>query len=190
MIKNIIRILNNTLLTLCVIFLSTLVIITVIDVIGRYILGLPLPGASELTEIILATIVYIGLPYICRDEGHVTVSIISNNLTSNFARMHRIIINFLLSVILLVIGIQLFYYGINLNSYNDITTFLEIPKAPISFILSFLTLLASLMNFLNCIQYIADKKSIKTQSPEDIIYSSYKRPIITKPSLISKRKDK
>ena len=64
MLKNIIHISNNTLLTLCVIFLSTLVIITVIDVIGRYILGLPLPGASELTEIILATIVYIGLRYI------------------------------------------------------------------------------------------------------------------------------
>ena len=84
MLKNIIHISNNTLLTLCVIFLSTLVIITVIDVIGRYILDLPLPGASELTEIILATLIYIGLPYICRDEGHVTVSIISNNLTSNF----------------------------------------------------------------------------------------------------------
>ena len=44
------------------------------------------------------------------------------------------------------------------------------------------------MNFLNCIQYIANKKSIKTQSPEDRIYASYKRPEITKPLLIRKGK--
>ena len=44
MLKNIINIFNKILITSCVLFLSTLVIITVIDVFGRYLLGLPLPG--------------------------------------------------------------------------------------------------------------------------------------------------
>ena len=59
MLKNIINIFNKILITSCVLFLSTLLIITVIDVFGRYLLGLPLPGTSEITEIILAVLVYI-----------------------------------------------------------------------------------------------------------------------------------
>ena len=109
MIKNIIHILNNLLLTFCVISLSFLVIITVIDVIGRYILGLPLPGASELTEIILAILIYIGLPYICRDEGHVTVSILSHSLKSNLSKLHSIIVNLLIGIILISIESNFIY---------------------------------------------------------------------------------
>tara|TARA_B100000686_G_scaffold309473_1_gene351419 strand:+ start:72 stop:641 length:570 start_codon:yes stop_codon:yes gene_type:complete len=188
MLKNTINIFNKILLTSCVLFLSILVIITVMDVFGRYLLDLPLPGASELTEIILAILIYIGLPYICRDEGHVTVSIISNNIKYTLARAHSIIINALVCIILFIIGLQLIAFGINLNSYNDITTFLEIPKAPIAFILAFLTLLASLMSSLNCYYYFTDKRSIKTQSPEDRMYASYKRPGIIESTLINKEK--
>tara|TARA_B100001939_G_C16941717_1_gene618552 strand:- start:2888 stop:3457 length:570 start_codon:yes stop_codon:yes gene_type:complete len=187
MVKNIIHILNNLLLTFCVISLSFLVIITVIDVIGRYILGLPLPGASELTEIILAILIYIGLPYICRDEGHVTVSILSHSLKSNLSKLHSIIVNLLIGIILISIGIQLFLYGINLKSYNDITTFLEIPKAPIAFILSALSFLASFMNFLNCYQYLTNKKTVSSQNPEERIYASYKRPGIIESSITDKK---
>ena len=188
MLKNIINIFNKILITSCVLFLSTLVIITVIDVFGRYLLGLPLPGASEITEIILAVLVYIGLPYICRDEGHVSVSIISSNLRYSLARVHSIIINTSISIILLIIGLQLIEYGINLNSYNDITTFLEIPKAPIAFILAFLTLLASSMNLLNSYYYFTNKRSVKTQTPEDMMYATYKRPGIIESSLMDKNK--
>jgi len=184
--KNIINIFNKILVTSCVLSLSILVIITVIDVFGRYILGLPLPGTSEITEIILAILIYIGLPYICRDEGHVTVSIISNNLRNFYGRLHSIIINAVICIILLIISIQLIAYGINLNSYNDITTFLEIPKAPIAFIMALLTLLASLMNLLNCYYYSTGRKSTKIQSPEDTIYTSYKGPEIKENASIDK----
>ena len=44
---------NKLLLLLCVTFLTILVLITVIDVLGRYLLSLPLPGTTEITEIIL-----------------------------------------------------------------------------------------------------------------------------------------
>ena len=183
MLKNTINIFNKILLTFCVLSLSILVVITVIDVFGRYLLGLPLPGTSEITEIILAILVYIGLPFICRDEGHVTVSILSNNLKHSFAKIHSIIINMILSIILSIIGLQLIFYGINLNSYNDITTFLEIPKAPIAFTLAFLTLLASLMNFLNCYDYYIEKKLFKTESAEEKMYPSYKQIKNIKPNL-------
>jgi len=186
MLNIIFKISNKLLLTFCVLALSILVIITVVDVFGRYVLGLPLPGTSEITEILLAMLVYIGLPYICRDEGHVTVSIISNSLKYSLSRIHSVIINTISCIILLIISKQLYNHGINLDSYNDITTFLEIPKAPIAFLMSFLTLLASIMTGLNCYNYLIDKRSVKTQSPEDKMYAAYKRPGIIESSLEEK----
>ena len=186
MLNIIFKISNKLLLTFCVLALSILVIITVVDVFGRYVLGLPLPGTSEITEILLAILIYIGLPYICRDEGHVTVSIISNSLKYSLARIHSVIINAICFIILLIISKQLYDHGINLYSYNDMTTFLEIPKAPIAFLMSFLTFLASIMTLLNCYNYLIDKKSVRTQSPEDRIYATYKGPETKKSSLVKK----
>ena len=52
---------NKLLLGLCVISLTALVLITVIDVLGRYLLSLPLPGTTEITEIILGALIFGGI---------------------------------------------------------------------------------------------------------------------------------
>ena len=71
---------NKLLLSCCIISLTALVLITVVDVFGRYLLGIPLPGTSEITEIILGILIYIGLPYISKKEEHISVSLLSNYL--------------------------------------------------------------------------------------------------------------
>lgn len=43
------------------------------DVIGRYFFNQPVPGAFEITEILLAGIVYFGAAYTQRVKGHATV---------------------------------------------------------------------------------------------------------------------
>lgn len=45
------------------------------DVIGRYFLGKPITGAFELTEILLAGIVYFALAYTQHVKGHIAVSL-------------------------------------------------------------------------------------------------------------------
>ena len=188
--KNLTDIFNKLLIANCILTLTILVIITVVDVFGRYLLGLPLSGASEITEIILALIIYLGLPYICKDEGHVTVSILSSNLNNFASKAHSIIINLLVTLILLLISYQLFKHGINLNSYNEITTFLEIPKAPIAFLLSCLTFLAALMNLMNAHHYIVGNKFIKIQNKKEKYYTSYTSISASKSNFISKEENK
>ena len=84
MLKLIFQSFNKMLLIFCVLSLSVLVLITVIDVFGRYLLGVPLPGTSEITEIILAILIYIGLPYISKNEEHISVSLLSNYFSNKF----------------------------------------------------------------------------------------------------------
>ena len=149
---------NKLLLLLCVTFLTILVLITVIDVLGRYLLSLPLPGTTEITEIILGILIYIGLPYITRDEEHVTVSLFSNYFNNSIIKIQKIVVNFIVSIILFIIARQLYLHGLDLNLYNEITTFLEIPKAPIAYMMASLSMIASLMALCNCYKYFFNKK--------------------------------
>ena len=154
MLKLIFQSFNKMLLIFCVLSLSVLVLITVIDVFGRYLLGVPLPGTNEITEIILAILIYIGLPYISKNEEHISVSLLSNYFSNKFKIIHKILINFIVTLLLIIIARQLYLHGIDLKSYGEVTTFLEIPKAPIAFIMAFLTLLASFNTILNIYNYM------------------------------------
>lgn len=158
MLKYIFKISNNLLLSLCVLFLTILVFITVIDVLGRYLLGSPLPGTTEITEIILGLLIYIGLPYICRNEEHVSVSLFSNYLKKSFLSIQKALVNFIVFILLCIIAMQLYIHGMDLNSYSEITTYLEIPKAPIAFSMVFLTILAAINTLFNCYEYLFNKK--------------------------------
>ena len=158
MLKNIIKTSNKLLLSLCVLSLTILVFITVIDVFGRYLLNSPLPGTTEITEIILGLLIYIGLPYICKNEGHVSVSLFSNYLNGSLLKIQRALINLIVSILLCIIAVQLYRHGIDLNFYNEITTYLEIPKAPLAFSMALLTMLASLTALFNSYEYLFNQK--------------------------------
>ena len=56
----------------------TLVAVTVIDVIGRYFFDAPLPGAFELTQILLADLVLAALPMTTFKDSHVEVDLLSH----------------------------------------------------------------------------------------------------------------
>jgi TRAP-type C4-dicarboxylate transport system permease small subunit len=127
-------------------------------VLGRYLLSLPLPGTTEITEIILGILIYIGLPYITRDEEHVTVSLFSNYFNNSIIKIQKIVVNFIVSIILFIIARQIYLHGLDLNLYNEITTFLEIPKAPIAYLMATLSLIASIMALCNCYKYLYNKK--------------------------------
>ncbi|MDG2001639.1 MAG: TRAP transporter small permease [Alphaproteobacteria bacterium] len=160
MIKLLFNTSNKLLLSFCIISLTVLVLITVVDVFGRYLLGIPLPGTSEITEIILGILIYIGLPYISKKEEHISVSLLSNYLPNNVKILHKILINFIVTLLLLVIARQLYLHGIDLKSYQEVTTFLEIPKAPIAFAMALLTVLASFNTIMNMFTYMFKERDI------------------------------
>ena len=58
--------------------LFALMILTCTDVLGRYLFNNALDGASELTEICIAIIVFAEMPIITWRGGHVVVDIIDS----------------------------------------------------------------------------------------------------------------
>ena len=63
-----------------------------------------------------------------------------------------------LSVILFIIARQLYMHGLDLNIYNEITTFLQIPKAPIAYMMATLSMIASIIALCNSYKYLFNEK--------------------------------
>ena len=66
--------------------LALLVALTVADVVGRYALNAPVPGATELTEFGVALVVFAALPAVCWRGGHVAVDLLDRFVPP---RIHR-----------------------------------------------------------------------------------------------------
>src|SRR5258708_9345591 len=65
------------------VLLFYLMALTTADVIGRYIFNWPLRGAFELTELLLLTLIFAGLPLASRADEHVTLDFIDMILSDN-----------------------------------------------------------------------------------------------------------
>jgi TRAP-type C4-dicarboxylate transport system permease small subunit len=58
------------------IVLFGLMLITCLDVVGRYFFGRPVYGAFEITEMLLATLIFAALPLVTIRNEHVTVDVL------------------------------------------------------------------------------------------------------------------
>src|SRR5262245_52247681 len=63
------------------ILLFCLMLLTTVDVIGRYIFNWPIRGAFETTELLLLALIFAGLPLASRADEHVTLDFIDMALS-------------------------------------------------------------------------------------------------------------
>jgi TRAP-type C4-dicarboxylate transport system permease small subunit len=134
--------------------LMAMMSVTAVDVFGRYLLSQPLPGAFEITEIMLAMIVFIAIPLVCLHEENITVTLVTERLSPRVREFHAVIISIFCAGILLLIAWRLTEHSLQLASYGDVTMFLRVPKGPIGYTLAGLTTLAALAQFVVAADHI------------------------------------
>jgi TRAP-type transport system small permease protein len=138
------RIAEFVLGVLVAVLLLAMMLVTAIDVFGRYLLSSPLPGAFEITEIMLALIVFIGLPLVCLHEENISVTLLTDRFSPKGRDVHAAIVAIFCAAILVLIAWRLAAHSLQLASYGDVTMFLRVPKGPIGYTLAALTVVAAL----------------------------------------------
>lgn len=113
--------------------LAAMMLVTAVDVFGRYLFSWPLPGAFELTEIMLALVVFIGVPLVCLEEENITVTLVVERLPAEAQRLLAGVVTLVCAVVLALVAWQLAAHGRQLASYGEVTVFLRIPKGPIGY---------------------------------------------------------
>src|SRR3546814_20860011 len=69
--------------------LFCLMVCTFVDVVGRYVFISPLPGALELTEIMMASLIFTILPVVSARSDHITVDMLVMPCSSMLRRLHQ-----------------------------------------------------------------------------------------------------
>lgn len=60
--------------------LLAMMAVTCVDVVGRYFVGRPIPGAFEITELLLVAVIFCGLPLASSDAAQVEVDLLAGRL--------------------------------------------------------------------------------------------------------------
>lgn len=118
--------------------------LTVVDVAGRYLFSAPVNGAFEATEIMLALVIFAGLPIVTVRRDHVTVEILFARLPTRLRRTLDVARGVLVVVLLAGAAWLLWDKGIDLSRWGDSTVLLRIPLGPVAYVLAALTALAVL----------------------------------------------
>ena len=119
--------------------------LTVADVLGRYLLARPIPGAFELTQVMLALLIFLGLPLVSARDGHVAVSLLDRRLGMRATGVRDRAVAALGALVCGVIAWRLAALGMRLAEYGDVFEFIGLPRAAAAWPMSALAAVAALV---------------------------------------------
>jgi len=108
--------------------LFILMLLTCVDVIGRYVFNSPLTGSIELTEMAVAAIVFTVFPIISWRGENVVVDLMDRFVSHRIAFIRTIVINLCTSAALLFVGQRIILLGNRSLSYGERSEYLSIPS--------------------------------------------------------------
>lgn len=113
-----------------------LMLLTTIDVIGRYLFDTPIMGVFEITEFMLVTFVFFSLAYTQSVKGHVAVDIVVNLFPKKLQTIIDVV-NYLISfLVLTLIAWMSFIRGFEVLESKDYSGTLSIPVFPFVFLVA------------------------------------------------------
>jgi TRAP-type C4-dicarboxylate transport system permease small subunit len=130
------------------ILLSCLMMITTVDVIGRYALNVPLRGGFEITELLLMTLIFAGLPLVSRADEHVTMDFVDAALGNRGRQLLRRLVDIVCGLIVLGLAWRIYIRAGKIAGYGDTTEVLVIPVAPFVYFMALTVFIAALVHLI------------------------------------------
>jgi TRAP-type C4-dicarboxylate transport system permease small subunit len=125
--------------------LFALMVLTCADVIGRYFLAQPVTGAFEITEMLLAALIFAGLPLVTLRNEHVTVDVLDPVTPDWVFRLQHVVA---CAVGLLSTGYlawRLWVRAMNLDAAGETTAQLKFKLAYLTYAMSILMALTAVV---------------------------------------------
>ncbi|HEY0213963.1 MAG TPA: TRAP transporter small permease [Paenirhodobacter sp.] len=119
--------------------------LTVCDVIGRYVFGRPITGATELTEMMLVGVIFLGLTAVSLDRDHVAVDILTDRLPQWAQPWRELVVSLLSAAVLAMISWRIWVYAGQIAGYGGATNSLRLPVAPLGYLCAVSTAVAALL---------------------------------------------
>ena len=139
------------------IVLFALMVMTCVDVVGRYFFNAPLDGATELTQLMMGVIVFAILPAVCYREEHVSVDLLDLWMPGSWINGRQVILSLSMAIMLGVVAWRVWISADFMVEYGDATEFLGIPYAPITYFIAIMNGAAAIAFLFNALRYVRGK---------------------------------
>jgi TRAP-type C4-dicarboxylate transport system permease small subunit len=123
--------------------LFAMMVLTCTDVIGRYFLSQPVYGAFEITEMLLAALIFAGLPLVTLRNEHITVDVLDPITPDWLYRVQHVIACVLGALSTGYLGWRLWIRAISLNAAGETTAQLKFKLAYLTYAMSILMALTA-----------------------------------------------
>jgi TRAP-type C4-dicarboxylate transport system permease small subunit len=133
------------------ILLFCLMAVTTIDVTGRYIFNFPLRGGFELTELLLLTLIFAGLPLVSRADEHVTMDFIDAAFGERGRRLLRRVVDAICGIIILGLAWRVFFKAGRIAGYGDTTDVLRVPVGPFVYFMALMVAVTAVVHLVRAI---------------------------------------
>lgn len=121
-----------------------LMLLTTADVVGRYLFNSPIWGAFEITEILLATLIFAGLPLVTLRNEHVTVDLFDPVTPEWLFRIQHVLACLIGFVCTAYLSWRLWIRADNMLAAGETTAQLKITLAWLCYAMSVLMALTAL----------------------------------------------
>ncbi len=128
------------------VILFTLMIVTFVDVIGRYLFNHPLRGAFEGTELMLLVLIFAGLPLVSHADEHVTMDFIDNAVGPRGRAIVMALSQFVCAATMLGLAWLIWLKAGKIAAYGDTTDVLRITIAPFVYFMAAMIALSGLIH--------------------------------------------
>ena len=123
--------------------LFSMMMVTAVDVAGRYLFNKPLAGGFEMTEILLAALIYCGLPLVSQRREHIVIDTFDGLMSRRVKRVLDIAADVVCSAVLFGIGYLIFRRALRVAEYGDTTSVLKLPLAPVAWLMGAMIVVAA-----------------------------------------------
>lgn len=122
--------------------LVAMVLLTTVDVAGRYFFGRPLPGAFEITELAMGAMVFASLPLVTLRRQHVTVDLLANAVPQRWRGVQSAMLELIVAGCTGVVAWQLARKASHMAAAGETTATLSIPVYPLIWLMAALAAIA------------------------------------------------
>lgn len=156
------RALDNVLGLLSATILFILMLLTTVDVLGRYLFNAPLPGGFEITELMMAALVFAAMPAVTRREDHIVIDLLDFMMPKWIVRPRQVIVYLLCAVLCALWAWRTWALGIRLGGYGEVTEYLHLPLSPICYFIAVMSGVTGIVFVYLAWRYAIGKARIKT----------------------------
>ncbi|QTF92684.1 TRAP transporter small permease [Halomonas sp. BM-2019] len=133
-----------------------MMLLTTADVTGRYFFNSPILGAVELTQLMLAALVFLSLPVVCWRQEHISVDLLDAIFPARLVWVREVIVNLLVTAALWVMARRVWALAERAFEWGDVTEFLRIPRGYLVGLIAAMLALSALLTLARAVLYLLE----------------------------------